>query len=800
MLDIDIFRKSLQKLKQLVSTDYVEDGNTYIVAISRKGPRLLESLFGDALSKYQVVTEYSLPFIFKKMAEKPTTFYRMMIVDDAVYYGSTLDSLFNQITSYKNEYRLLHLDVKAYVAIKANESKTIENLEIKSFDDEKIGAGYCHFFVRNVMARIREMHTSMEVDFPRLTYKMNSQVNQDILYDSLNATDEYQNKVYRVSHSGGGSINILLPQVNGAYFNKIRIFTDGDEVRLVAMTPRMITDSVERLETLFVNADASVSEFWRDLLENHIEPWAFYDENLLRSVKKVLVALANYLYSINTILEQRNLLEKILVDNFGGIHSVDRKFQDIKYLIGDDCLSNKMLDLLKKLYESEKNHFIEYRINITKLTDVLAFESYDILSKETKDVLDMHNRLMIEKSESIPQALSAIFFNQTLLVERLTRNNGTNVHDRLRFGYTFHSLTYLISGCNPERKIEDNILELHSWIDKRVDYGCVVPQYIVDSTNNTWTRVFRPGENEDIILSYIARWVIFVLKRLKPGLVRREYLSGILACLALDGSKKLQNELGIELKPEKDDNYFNLFFSDESGIKTDVLEYMMRMFILVEKDGAVEISRYLEDRDVLENTTLSKELLDMQKDKISQIMKDFDEFFVPSLMPYLIFNYYFRNQINMEGFRRSIRENGEIMIDVLSSLEIRINQKCEDISYSDETDLNLKKSFSSILQYIISIGYILNNKLDNDEVSALEIKAYQLNIVKVLLQNFYYRKRLEYVSEMIKRQEVFYKEMNAESIWSLLMEMIEQKNYARAYRDRSLVFALRSYINNVIFA
>ena len=186
MLDIDIFRKSLQELKQLVSTDYVEDGNTYIVAISRKGPRLLESLFGDDLRKYQVATEYSLPFIFKKMAEEPATFYRMMIVDDAVYYGSTLESLFNQIICFKNKYRLLHLDVKAYVAIKANESKTIDNLEIKSFEEEKIDAGYCHFFVRNVMARIREMHTSMEVDFPRLTYKMSSQVNQDILYDSLN--------------------------------------------------------------------------------------------------------------------------------------------------------------------------------------------------------------------------------------------------------------------------------------------------------------------------------------------------------------------------------------------------------------------------------------------------------------------------------------------------------------------------------------------------------------------------------------------------------------------------------------
>ena len=45
--------------------------------------------------------------------------------------------------------------------------------------------------------------------------------------------------------------------------------------------------------------------------------------------------------------------------------------------------------------------------------------------------------------------------------------------------------------------------ELHSWIDNRIDNGCIVPQYIVDSASSTWMRVFRPGENEDLLLSHL---------------------------------------------------------------------------------------------------------------------------------------------------------------------------------------------------------------------------------------------------------------------------------------------------------
>lgn len=803
MLDIDLFEKSLKELKRLVSTNYVGDGDTYIMAISRKGPRLLERLFSDSLDNYQVVTEYALPFIFKQMALIPDSRYRIMIVDDAVYYGSTLESLYKQIIIYKKKYKITNLNVKAYTAIKAKEAKNIEGLEIYSFEEEEINAGYSHFFVKNVMARIRDLQTSMEVDYPNLCYQMSTPVNLEELYKALTDTVEYRNRVYKVSYKEGGSVNILLPKVHGAFFNKIRIFTKGNEMRVIAMTPRMITDSQERLENLFSHADTRVAEIWQEMLSQYLEPLPSYDDILRRGVKKVLVALANYLYSFNTILEHRESLEKVFVILFGDVQNCIVNRKDLNYLVGANGLSERLYCLITEMLKEKNTQFMEYRINLTKISQMQVFENYDFPTKEDRLNLEMHNFHMIKNSESLPQALSAIFFNQTLLIERLTRNDDANIHERLRFGYTFQSLSHLIEKYYRYDERANDELAMHAWIDKRIDLGCVVPQYVIDSTNSTWTRVFRPGENEDIVLSYMARWVLFVLNEIKgkrKKSISSEFFSGLLACLANDEARILQKELEINLQPEKNGYRFSLTFNDESGKSVDVLTYMKKMYILVEKDGVIEISGFLNDKDVIENTTLSKELLQSQKLLIGRILKEFDDFYIPSAMPYLIFNNYFRKQIDISLYNQTIQNCGKVVLGLLESLEIQINSKQEDVTFSKDLLSELNMAFNSTLQYAISLGYILmnddiQNEEDNKEFLNLEVKTYQLNIVVNLLYRIYYSKELNSIIEIINRQKAFYEKMDAMAIWNLLVEMTNLKSLNKAYKERSFVFALRGFIN-----
>lgn len=72
-----------------------------VIALSRKGPRLLEYLRKEkGLKEFPVITEHSLPFLFDQISRESTKEYRIFIVDDAVYYGSTVLALKDEIESY----------------------------------------------------------------------------------------------------------------------------------------------------------------------------------------------------------------------------------------------------------------------------------------------------------------------------------------------------------------------------------------------------------------------------------------------------------------------------------------------------------------------------------------------------------------------------------------------------------------------------------------------------------------------------------------------------------------------------
>lgn len=106
MTDKELFEASFVSLRKHVEEGHHASSEPYIVALSKKGPRLLECLFGNALKHYRVVTEYALPFLFKQLSEHSNIQYDILIMDDAIYFESTLYGLYEEIRFYQKKYKL----------------------------------------------------------------------------------------------------------------------------------------------------------------------------------------------------------------------------------------------------------------------------------------------------------------------------------------------------------------------------------------------------------------------------------------------------------------------------------------------------------------------------------------------------------------------------------------------------------------------------------------------------------------------------------------------------------------------
>ena len=128
--DGNLYRNSLATLVKNLNEMILSSETDIVIALSRKGPRMLEyqRMFNN-LKEFAFTTEHSLPFIFEKISNNRNKKYRIFIVDDAIYFGSTIQNLYKEIQAYITAYQLDNVEISAVItAIKASDSKTL-NLE-----------------------------------------------------------------------------------------------------------------------------------------------------------------------------------------------------------------------------------------------------------------------------------------------------------------------------------------------------------------------------------------------------------------------------------------------------------------------------------------------------------------------------------------------------------------------------------------------------------------------------------------------------------------------------------------------
>ena len=800
-----IYRESLNVLKENLKAARLDDENTYVVALSRKGPRLLEFLFGKELfQNAKIITEHALPLFFKSL--RTDIEYRFVLIDDAIYFGSTIEGVYNTIVLLKDYYHVSSKEI-AYVAIHSVESKTINDLQI--IPDVNVPAGFGHYFVKNVMADIRSRRAPIEVDFPCFTIHIKTEATFEKLL--LEFSNLYPQRVYKVSHKECESINVLLHDVQGSFFNKLRIYVDGKNLHIVPMTPRVIADSNDSIQQRFQYAQKGLDVFWKQLIANYSSELQQGGDTIRRNLVKSLVLLANYIYSCNTFLQEYDTIIAGINSNFGIEGDIILNNTELSLLLGDLKLFEELRAILVACLQS-KTPFVEYGINLFKFSENPVYESYNYPTSEEKELLRNRDHVMIANCQNITQALSAIFFNQNLLIERWSRDSIFTTSSRLNFGYTFFSLNKQIEDYRGKfSRNERDLLTLHAWVDERIEQGCIVPQYVCDISNHIWTRVFRPGENEDRQLSHLTRWVVSVYNKISEltGItdIPKAFLDEMLSYLIVQ-MPILSEEIGINLIVDKNhdegqEGRRNTFFIDDAGQKTNLCNYMENMYILAYQNSNYTISKYLSDNDIKQYTTLGDDIKTQQDELISSVIADFKTYFAPYHLQFLIFNYYYKDTFDLNEFSERISKCAESLNEMLYQIEANFRGKDFDRPllnmYGD-----LVKCFTLLLPYIMSIGLFFgSNKVPSlfegkPSLADLERKSFLLSALINVVHSAYCVKDVSLLKSYLNNIQDYYDYLKMHEVWSILKPMIEESLSDQASKSRTLLLSIRSAINNSI--
>lgn len=602
-----------------------------IIAQSRKGPKFLEVLFKDSIEELfindkgfivNVITEHAIPIFFKR---KKDSIIHYIHFDDALYFGTTAESTAKEIDKYCELYNITHKQKSFYCAIKSNKTKSgLDDSLGEIYPKTSVSNGDEHFFVKELLSDIRKLNCFFELEFPVIEYVLNQEIEFSILYQKIcNLYDP--TRICKVEHVENNSITILLDNIGGSLFNKLRIRIDSKVAKIIAIAPRTIPNEFHTLRYIFDNGNP-LAKLWH-MIYSHIS----YDDNVLsyseetdRRRDKTAIMFANYLYSYDTFIQEKKNIENVLNEIGGKCEFKGVQSRDLIYLTGDYELSKTIKEELDNIYTSGLSCGIpNYKILLTPFNEQIFEKSSKEFTDKKKFEMNFKNEVMLKQCKNLEEALSVLSFNQYIFLDQLTRETEKAKATRLRFGYTFDSLINILRRFQPFiGEIKNLTLNLHTWIDRKIDEGCIVPQYIIDEKSNHWIRVFRPGENEDTLLGHLARFAVFVLEKswetMNLGWIFiDEYERNLIKAFITikeDGRKIIESK-NISLKIEDEklvieyDNYKN---------KEYVSDYMKRMSIISINDNIVKVLPRIIETNLTDATTLSD---DDEKGIIAEISK-----------------------------------------------------------------------------------------------------------------------------------------------------------------------------------
>ena len=589
--------------------------NDIVIALSRKGPRLLEYLAKHKdLFIPNVISEHALPFLFSRIIKNSES-YHLYIFDDAIYYGSTISNLIDEINAYISAYDL-HKRVGIagiYVAIKEPSSVELPN-DINVYPIEPCSSGYGHYFVKRVMKDLRSLGRSLEIEFPAIRHHVSKVLKLEDLHQSFKNTYGDNNVCIINSTEGIPSLSVVWSKPDETTFRKMRLYIDDNDLVIVPIAPELFHNDMSRLSYVSFGRNDLISSLWRRIVDELTEVYegdANSNVILRRNICRTGVVLLNYFSSIDTYIYESPRVRSCVESMGVSLSEPTLDPDNLKYLLYDNNVSD-VESIWNKMLTLDDYITMPIQVNLSK-SDEIVYESTSLSSAEVEPLVKV-NILSVMGSRSFEEALSVMSFNQTIMIERFSRYIRSNKHERLRFGYSFAGLwNFIRNNANKVSSDDITLSRLHKWVDCQIDNGSLVPQYIVDKNTSMWTRVFRPGENEDVILSHIGRFVAFVIDKMhRPDIDGSDYgvlksnLDGILSIVYSKYYERIKDE--EPQWPDMVDKKSQLVISSTNE---NLVDFLIRMSVLTNTiTHTIKINERLNNYEFSHNTTFSKELED----------------------------------------------------------------------------------------------------------------------------------------------------------------------------------------------
>lgn len=589
--------------------------NDIVIALSRKGPRLLEFLAKHKdLVIPNVISEHALPFLFSRIIKNSES-YHLYIFDDAIYYGSTISNLIDEINAYISAYNLHErVDIAGiYVAIKEPSSVELPN-DINVYPVEACSSGYGHYFVKRVMKDLRSLGRSLEIEFPAIRHHVSKELKLEDLYQSFKNTFGENNVCLINSTEGIPSLSVVWSKPDETTFRKMRLYIDDNDLVIVPIAPELFYNDMSRLSYVSFGRNDLISSLWRRIVDELTEVYegdANSNVILRRNICRTGVVLLNYFSSIDTYIYESPRVRSCVESLGVSLSEPNLDPDNLKYLLYDNYVSD-VVSIWNKMLTLDDYITMPIQVNLSK-SDEIVYESTSLSSAEVEPLVKV-NILSVMGSRSFEEALSVMSFNQTIMIERFSRYIRANKHERLRFGYSFAGLwNFIRNNANKVSSDDITLSRLHKWVDCQIDNGSLVPQYIVDKNSSMWTRVFRPGENEDVMLSHIGRFVAFVIDKMhRPDIDGSDYgvlksnLDGILSIVYSKYYERINDE--EPQWPDIVEKKSQLVFSSTNE---NLIDFLIRMSVLTKTiTHTIKINERLNNYEFSHITTFSKELED----------------------------------------------------------------------------------------------------------------------------------------------------------------------------------------------
>lgn len=566
------------------------NGKLYVCAISRKAPMLLDMVREQLTSvwnKLEIVTEIALPFL------KWDKIQTVVLMDDAIYYGSTFNMYYNTIRGFNKEVEIIPI-----CCIKASE--VILPFE-KDLRASIYPRAYGHYFVKSLAEHFRDRFQPYEVEFPAMEIELpdNSADKEDCFFTLLH--DKTGGKAYRITDveidmEDNACFEMGWYLEDGLEVRKIRFYFKGNVLMISCIDGYPIAQ--ETIENGKEWHNEECQTMWDKVLEKVVNTGLLKKNGIC---SKSLCVWHNYLLSLITFVKNRNIISEALKKAYGFFDiSVKIKPQTIGLLVGRDWES-EMEYLANGLVNGNTIQYAE------KLTCdfILNDEEYLPVTFKYESFYRQMQQKFLKNAESQNEALCMLFYLQNGILDKMNRDSFMLNYDRLKYGHTFGSILGIIDSQNQKFK---DISLLHSWIDNNIDRASIVPQYVNCDTadfRSVWIRVFRSGENE---ISLIGNWIrlhLNILRQLleKTGYERieRRLLADMVAwiCQKCNLSNCFPEETCIRYC---DSSYNLALLCGEREI--DVIEFMRKSQMIDIKDGYVSVYHDIVDPELLEGTSL----------------------------------------------------------------------------------------------------------------------------------------------------------------------------------------------------